>query len=124
MWKCENHMEVRGINDFGPAFIHPEFFLNSLAVRAAAVLAGTVMDLEMPSFPALAFIVAESAGFAVHNGMGGFLLDTENVERIREALPAKGKNLLDAGISHGEALPSGQKGLRHGKSRFQQGGHK
>ena len=59
------HMEVRGANDFRPAFIHPDFFQDSLTVRAAAVTAGVVMDLHMPTVTTLTYVIAQFAGFAV-----------------------------------------------------------
>ena len=59
------HMEVRGINDFRPAFIHPDFFLYRLAVWAAAVAAGILMDLHMPATRTTAQVETELSGFTV-----------------------------------------------------------
>ncbi len=54
MGKGKDHMEVGGVNDLGPAFIHPELSQDSLAVGAIAVAAGVVMDLGMAAVLALA----------------------------------------------------------------------
>lgn len=43
MGQGKNDMEVRGIDDFGPATIDPAFFLYSLAVRAVTVFAGIIV---------------------------------------------------------------------------------
>ena len=65
MGKCEDHMEIRGIDHFGPAFINPDFFFDSLAVGATAIAAGVVVDFDMAALCALADTVTESAGLAV-----------------------------------------------------------
>ena len=54
MRKRKNHMEVRGINDFGPALIHLDFFLDGLAVGAVTVTAGILVDFHVPAIAALA----------------------------------------------------------------------
>ena len=54
MWEREDQMEIGGINHFGPAFIDPEFFLDSLAAGAAAVAAGAVVDFDMAALCTLA----------------------------------------------------------------------
>ena len=65
MWKCKYHMEIRGIDHLGPAFIDPELFPDSLAAGAAAVTAGAVVDFDMPALCTLADAVAKPAGLAV-----------------------------------------------------------
>ena len=45
--KRKHNMEVRGINDLGPSFIHPDFLQDCLAVWAVAVSAGVVMHFHM-----------------------------------------------------------------------------
>ncbi len=53
MRKGKNHMEVRGVNDFSPAFIHPGLFLHGLAVGAVAVTAGIIVEFNMAAVRAL-----------------------------------------------------------------------
>ena len=65
MRQGEYHVEIRGIDHLCPAFINPEFFLDSLAIGAAAVTAGVVVYFDMPAFRALADAVTEPAGLAV-----------------------------------------------------------
>ena len=65
MGEGKNHMEVRGINDFGPAFIHPDFFQDSLAFGTVTVAAGIVVELHVPAFTAAADITAKLPGSAV-----------------------------------------------------------
>ena len=49
MGKCKYHMKVRGINDLGFSFIHPDLFQDCLAVRAVTISAGVVMYFHMPA---------------------------------------------------------------------------
>lgn len=74
MRECKNHMEVRGVYDFRPAFVHPDFFHDRLTVGAVPVPAGVVMDFGMPAVRTPAGIVSKPPGFAVQNGMGSFSL--------------------------------------------------
>ena len=75
MRQCEYHMEVGSIDHLGPAFVHPELFLHSLAVGAVTVAAGTVVELHMPAVRADGDIDAEPSGFAVQDGKGSLALD-------------------------------------------------
>lgn len=65
MRKSEYYMKVRGIDHLSPAFIHPDFFKNSLAVGTVAVTAGIVMNLHVSTVIAPAYITAEFCRFAV-----------------------------------------------------------
>lgn len=47
MRKSKYHMEVRGVNDFCPAFVYPDFFIDCLAVRTVAVATGIVMKIQI-----------------------------------------------------------------------------
>ena len=47
MRKSEYHMEVGGIYDFRPAFVHPDLLIHGLTVGAVTVAAGIVVDLGM-----------------------------------------------------------------------------
>ena len=89
MWKSKDHMEVRGINDLSPAFIHPYFGGEGLAVRAATVTAGVIIELDMSAIRALANITAEPAGLAVHDGMGRLALNIGE-ETARGRISVKG----------------------------------
>lgn len=62
MGQCERHMEVRGVNDFRPAFVHSDFFLDGLAARAVTVAAGIVVELHMPAVRAAENIHTEFSG--------------------------------------------------------------
>ena len=74
MGKRKHHMKVRGINDLGLSFIHPDFFQDGLAVRAVTVATGVVVKLHVSTVCALADVAAEIAGFAVQYGMCCFFL--------------------------------------------------
>ena len=74
MRKGENHMEVGSIDDFCPAFVHPDFLIHSLAVGAAAVAAGIIVEFRMPAVRALGNIDSEFSGFTVQDRLGSFAL--------------------------------------------------
>ena len=65
MWQSKNHMKVGGADDFGPAFIHPDFFENCLTVRAASVTAGIIVYFYMSAVRTLTEVTAELAGLTV-----------------------------------------------------------
>ncbi len=72
--QCKYHMKVRRVNNFRPAGIHPDFFLNSLTVWAAAVAAGIIVEFHVAAAVAAAHVTAEGAGFTVQDGMCRFAL--------------------------------------------------
>lgn len=74
MGKSKHYMEVRGIYDFRPALIDPDFFKDSLAVGTVPVPAGILVEFHVPAFPARADIDTKSSGFAGKDCMGSFLL--------------------------------------------------
>lgn len=76
MGKRKHHMKVRGINDLGSSFIHPDFFQDCLTVWAATVAAGVVVKLHVSAVCALADVAAEAAGFTVQYGTCSFFLYT------------------------------------------------
>ncbi len=53
MRQGKNHMKVGGINDFGPAFIHPDFLQHRLTVRTAAVTTGIVVKFHVSTVSTL-----------------------------------------------------------------------
>lgn len=65
MRERECHMEIGGINDPGPAFVHPDFLLGCMAVGAVTVTAGIIVYFQVAAFRTLADIVPESAESAV-----------------------------------------------------------
>lgn len=65
MGQGKNDMEVRGIDDLSPAIIDPEFFLNSLAVRAVTVTAGIIVYFSMAAVGTDREVAAELTGFTV-----------------------------------------------------------
>lgn len=75
MGKSKNHMEVRSVNDLGPAPVYPDFFLDGLTVRAVTVAAGIMMDFQVAAGGAEAFIASQLSGFAPHDGVGSLTLD-------------------------------------------------
>jgi len=65
MGQGKDHMKIGGINDFRPAFIHPDFLPYSLTVGTAAVAAGIIMEFDVPAAAALADITAKFSRLAV-----------------------------------------------------------
>ena len=65
MREREYHMEIGGINDLGPSFVHPDFLLGCLAAGAVAVTAGIIVYFQVTAFRTLADSVPEAAGSAV-----------------------------------------------------------
>ncbi len=111
MRKGEYHMKVRGINDFGPALVYPDFFIDGLAVWAVTVAAGIVVEFGMATIGALRDIDSEFSGFAAQNSPGGLALDIRLEVAGGIILPiGMLKDLPDFEIIHGMHLPSGQEG--------------
>lgn len=65
MGQGKNDMEVRGIDDFGTPLIHPDFLIDSLAVRAVTVSAGIIVDFGISAVGTDREIAAKPAGFTV-----------------------------------------------------------
>lgn len=74
MGQGKDHMKIRGINDFRPAFVYPDFLADSLAVGAVPVPTGIIMGFCMPTFGADADITAALLRFTADDGLRGFLL--------------------------------------------------
>lgn len=75
MGQGKDHMKIRGINDFRPAIIHPDFLADSLAVWAVPVAAGIIMGFCMPAFGTDADITAALLRFTADDGPRGFQLN-------------------------------------------------
>lgn len=109
MRKGKDHMKVRGVNDFSPAFVHSDLFVDSLTVRTVTVTAGIVMEFQMTAVRTLGNVNTQFARLTVHDSSGSFFLDIR-LERTRSTvirirtLPY----LLDLQVTHAAHLPSGQ----------------
>ena len=111
MGEGKHHMEVGGVNDFRPAFIHPDFFEDCLAAGTVPVPAGIIMELHAAAFGACTDIDAEAAGFAGKDGTGSFLLLIGLELSGLAELPIRIQPyFLNFEVTHGRHLPSGQKG--------------
>lgn len=112
MRQCKYDMEIRGIDYLCPAFIYPEFCIDSLTVRAAAVAAGIIVEFGVPAVRALGNVAAEPAGFAVEDGKGGFVLDIR-LEAGGRIISIIGifPYLLYHKVTHQETPPMWSKGL-------------
>ena len=74
MRERKHHMEVRGVNDFRPAFINPDFFAYSLTDGAVPVPAGIIVEFQVSAFAALTDIDSKPAGLAGKDCAGSFPL--------------------------------------------------
>lgn len=72
MGKRKHHMKVRGINDLGSSFIHPDLLQDRLAVRAVTVAAGVVVKFHVSTVCTLADVAAKVAGFTVSMARAAF----------------------------------------------------
>ena len=63
-------MEVRGIQNVFPPFIHPLFPGQSLTHGTAPVAAGIVMNLQMSTVLAHTYVGTISTGLAVNDTVG------------------------------------------------------
>ena len=110
MWKGKYHMEVGSVNDLSPAFIHPDFFQDTLAFGAVPVAAGIVVESCVPAVCAPADVAAELTGLAVFYGTGSFSLDIRQAGSLPGILLVRDfKDLADMMLSHRKHLPAGQK---------------
>lgn len=67
-------MKVRCVDHFSPAFIHPDLFMDGLAVGAVTVSAGIIVGFGITAVRAPGDVEAEFSGLAVHNGVGSLPL--------------------------------------------------
>jgi len=65
MGQGKDRMKVGGINDFGPAFIHPDFLEYRLTAGTVTVTAGIIMEFDVPAAAAPAGITAKFSRLAV-----------------------------------------------------------
>lgn len=114
VWKCKHHMEVRGVNDFRPAFINPDLFQDSLTVGTVPVAAGIIVELHVSAFPALADIDAKPAGLAGEDRAGSFSLFIRlEMSGLTVILIGILPYLLDLEVTQWNHLRSGQKERIH-----------
>lgn len=125
MGECKDHMEIRGVDDFRPAFIHPDLFEDSLAVGAVAVAAGIIVEFHMAAGSTLAGIDTKLAGFAGQDRTGSFLMFFR-LEMCRCAVIRIGSfpDLLDLEVTQGNHLLSGQKERIHFWTGKKPGGYR
>lgn len=105
----KDHMEIRRVNDLGPAPVHPDFLFERLAVGTIAVAAGVIVDLCMPAVRAYADVAAESLGFAAHEGISGLALDMGLAVAAAVMPVGKAENLLYGKLSQGIHPLTGQR---------------
>lgn len=110
MWNGKYHMKIGGVNDLCPALIHPDFFLESLTVRAVTVTAGIIVDFRMSAFLTDTDIAAGGRRFAGHQIVSGLTLDIR-LEGTAPAVLVIGtkEGLLDREISQWCHPLTGQK---------------
>lgn len=76
MWQSKDYMKVWRVNNFGPAFVYPYFFVYSLTVRTTTVTAGIIVEFQMPAVSTLTDVTAKPAGFAIQYSMSSSFLLT------------------------------------------------
>ena len=102
-------MKVRSVNNLCPSFVQPDFFVDSLTVRAITVAAGIIMELQMSAVGALGNIGTQFSGFTVEDGRGSFPLDIRLVNARSRILQIRAfPDALDLRAIHGSSLPAGQ----------------
>lgn len=125
MWKCKDHMEIGRVNDFCPAFIHPDLLIYRLAVRAVTVPAGIVVEFKVPAVRALGNVDPQFPGLAGKDGHGSFLLYKRGAGSLaQEILIGVFPDTSDLQVTHPESLPSFQKGLGQRKGSLPKDGHR
>lgn len=111
MGEGEDHVEIRRVDNLRPAPVHPDLLKDDLAVGAAAVAAGIIVEIHMPALGALADVISKLSRLAVQDGLSGFLLDIGLEVSLCAVRPVgQFKNFPDLQVSHGGSLPSGQRG--------------
>lgn len=68
-------MIIRCINHFTPAFVSPDFFVNSLTVGAVAIATGVMVRSDMSAIVTTAEVYPQFSGFAIADGMGSTALN-------------------------------------------------
>lgn len=110
MGQGKDHMEIRGIDDFRPTFVHPDFLVYSLTDGAVPIPAGIIMGFRMSAFCADADVAAALFRFAADNVIGSFSLKVRQVRGFStEGMIGITKNILYCEIRHEKHLPAGQK---------------
>ena len=98
-------MEIRRVQYILPACVHPFFFWELLAHRAASVPAGIIVDRDTAAVFAYTDIDTKGARLAVHDVVCGFLLHRGQfmgsfISRVKVV-----KNILDGIITAHDAPP-------------------
>ena len=125
MWKGKNYMEVRSINDLCPAFVYPDFFIDSLTVRAVTIPAGIVVEFKVPAVRTLGNVDSQFPGLAGKDGPGSLLLYKRGMgSLVQEILIGVFPDTSDLQVTHPASLPSFQTGLGWKKAPGKKGGRK
>ena len=125
MWKCKDHMEIGRVNDFCPAFIHPDLLIYRLTVRAVTVPTGIVVEFKVPAVRALGNVDPQFPGLAGKDGHGSFLLYKRGAGSLaQEILIGVFPDTSDLQVTHPESLPSFQKDLGQRKGSLPKDGHR
>lgn len=88
-------MEVRGVNDFRPAFVDPKLILDSLAIWAVPVPAGVMVETHMAAGITNTDVGTQAPALTGRNGINGFSLYGRRSVLFLIALAAVLKHLLD-----------------------------
>lgn len=110
MRQGKDHMEIRGIDNFSAAAVHPDLFIDSLAVGTITIPAGIIVDLRMSAFGADADIAAAFFGSASDDCMSCSPLCFGLVVFFTEPAIRRTEDILYHEVRHGYHLPAGQKG--------------
>lgn len=125
MRKGKDHMEIGRVNDFCPAFIHPDLLVYRLTVRAVTVPAGTVVEFKVPAVRTLGNVDPQFPGLAGKDGHGSFLLYKRGTGSLaQEILIGVFPDTSDLQVTHPASLPSFQTDLVQLKGSLPKGGHK
>ena len=103
-------MEIRGIDNFSAAAVHPELFIDSLAVGTITIPAGIIVGLRMSAFRADTDIAAAFFGSASDDCMSCSPLCFGLVVFFTEPAIRRTEDILYHEVRHGYHLPAGQKG--------------
>ncbi len=115
MRQSKNHMEIRGIDNLSPAFVHPDFVRDGLTIGTVPVSAGVAVHLNKTAVRTPADMIPQLSGFAADDGIGSFSLnfglEMSGGAIILIRVSPYGAKVRITQCYH---LPSGQKDWLHG----------
>ena len=125
MWKCKDHMEVGGVDDFRPALIHPDLLVYRLTVGAVTVPVGIVVEFKVSAVRTLGNVDPQCPGLAGKDGPGSFLLYKRGTgSLVQEILIGVFRDTSDLRVIYPASLPSFQRGLGKKKKPQKKGGRR